>query len=102
MVREDASPDVMATWPAPNFEDPVTAGPALNVIAILFLLIAYLFVFLRIYVRAYLLRSFGVDDWLMVVCLLPALALAITAYMSTSYGWVRHLTSIMTRRVLTR
>jgi hypothetical protein len=89
MVREDPSPDVMASWPSPNFVNPITQGPALNVIAIFFLLLAYLFVGLRIYVRAYLLRSFGADDWLMVICLVPALALAITAYMSTSYGWVR-------------
>ena len=69
MVREDAPPDVVAKWPSPNFDDPTTAGPALNVIAILFMLLAYLFVGLRIYVRAWLLRSFGIDDWLMVICL---------------------------------
>jgi hypothetical protein len=69
MVREDAPPHIMATWPAPNFVNPVTAGPALNVIAVLFMVLAYVFVGLRIYVRAYLLRAFGFDDWLMVLCL---------------------------------
>ena len=72
-VREDAPPDVVAQWPQPNFVNPVTAGPALNVIAILFKVLAYLFVGLRIYVRAYLLRSFGIDDWMMVICLVCCL-----------------------------
>ncbi|KIW00182.1 uncharacterized protein PV09_08223 [Verruconis gallopava] len=91
MVREVPPADVQAKWPPRNSVNPVTAGPALNVISILFCVLAYIVVALRIYVRGWLLRSFGVDDWLILICLLPALALAVASFMCTSYGWGIHV-----------
>jgi hypothetical protein len=41
----------------------------LNVIAIFMVTLAYIVVGLRLYVRLYLLRSFGLDDWLITICL---------------------------------
>jgi hypothetical protein len=78
MVRVTPPDDVLASWPAPNFDDPVTEGVALNVIAIFFLVLAYIIVGLRIYVRAWILRSFGFDDWLMVICLVQFLVLGVS------------------------
>ena len=88
MVRTDPSQEVMNTWPSPNFDDPETAGPALNVIAIMFMLFAYLFVGLRIYVRAYLLRTFGIDDWLMVICLVCQPPSRVSNWLANGYNSV--------------
>jgi hypothetical protein len=44
-------------------------GPEVQGVAILFLVLSWVFVSLRCYVRGFLLRSFGVDDTLCVVAL---------------------------------
>jgi hypothetical protein len=73
MVRENPPDDVLASWPAPNFVNPELQGIALSVIAIFFCVLAYLVVGLWLYVRACLLRAFGIDDWLMAICLVCTL-----------------------------
>ena len=44
-------------------------GPELKTIGIAFLTFAYITVLLRTYVRAVLIKAFGLDDWLMVLAL---------------------------------
>lgn len=90
MVRSLTPASVAATWPAPNYVDPVTKGPALQVLSILLLVITISVIALRVYARAYLLRSFGTDDWLITICLLPAIMLNVTAFIANYYGWNVH------------
>jgi hypothetical protein len=59
-------PDVLASWPTPNYINPVTRGPALIVVEILALCIGAIFLGLRMYVRLRIMRSVDWDDWLMV------------------------------------
>lgn len=59
-------PDVVASWPAPNFTNPETRGPALIIVEILALSIGCILLGLRMYVRVRITRSVGWDDWLMV------------------------------------
>ena len=59
-------PDVLASWPAPNYVDPETRGPALVVVEILALCIGIVVLGLRMYVRARIMRSVDWDDWLMI------------------------------------
>jgi hypothetical protein len=56
---------VIATWPAPNYVDPVTRGSALLIVELIFLPLALICVCLRLYVRIRMLRKVWWDDWLM-------------------------------------
>lgn len=65
--------EVIASWPEPNYIDPVTRGPALIIVECIGLAIALVCLILRLYVRAFLMRNIGLDDWIMVaamVCIL--------------------------------
>jgi hypothetical protein len=53
---------VIASWPAPNYENPATRGPALLVLNSVFLAISSIFVLLRVYTRVFMVKSFGWDD----------------------------------------
>ena len=59
-------PEVLASWPTPNYTSPETRGPALVIVEILALCIGTIFLGLRMYVRVPILRSVDWDDWLMV------------------------------------
>ena len=59
-------PDVLASWPTPNYINPETRGLALIVVEILALCISTIFLGLRMYVRVGIMRSVDWDDWLMV------------------------------------
>lgn len=54
--------EVIASWPAPNYVDPITRGPALTVVNIVFIILVFLVVGLRYYARIKISRSFGQDD----------------------------------------
>ena len=59
-------PEVMASWPTPNYIDPVTRGPALIIVVVLALTIGVICLGLRLYIRTRILRNLDWDDWLMV------------------------------------
>jgi multisubunit Na+/H+ antiporter MnhC subunit len=56
---------VSSKWPTPNFVDPVTHGPALDILTSIFIVIVTAILALRLWVRISILKFFGVDDWLM-------------------------------------
>jgi len=60
-------PEVMLTWPKPNYKNPQTHGPALWVITSIFLFISTITVGGRLYSRVFVRRWFGPDDWLIVI-----------------------------------
>jgi hypothetical protein len=85
-------PEVLATWPVPNYIDPEVRGPGLIITQIVLLSIAMIFIAARLYTRIVLVRSFGMDDVLIVVALPPAIALAaISIIANLKYGWNRHV-----------
>jgi len=59
-------PEVIATWPTPNYIDPVKRGPALIVVELTILPIALICLALRLHVRINIVNRVGWDDWLMV------------------------------------
>lgn len=65
-------PEVLATWPKPNYVNPQTRGPALMIVELITLPIALLCLGLRLYVRIGIMRQTDWDDWLMVVAAVSA------------------------------
>ncbi len=68
-------PRWVSSWPEPNYDNPIRRGPGLLVAELTIMPIALLTLALRLYVRMYLLRKPGWDDWLMIagtVCSLLA------------------------------
>ena len=64
---------VIASWPAPNYINPEGRGRVTTTIAAVLSPITLFIIFARLWVRFYLQRSAGIDDWLMIaalVCLL--------------------------------
>ena len=62
-------PDVMASWPEPNYIDPETKGKELLVVAIIFCVLALLVVSLRLWTRLCLQGEAGLDDVLITLAM---------------------------------
>ncbi len=58
-------PEVLASWPTPNYVNPETRGHALTIVELTALSISSICLGLRLYVRARIMRSVDWDDWLM-------------------------------------
>ncbi len=55
--------EIIASWPAPNYVNPITRGSALTVVNIIFIILVCIVVALRYYTRLRITKSFGLDDW---------------------------------------
>jgi hypothetical protein len=62
-------PEVMATWPQPNYDDPVRRGNALIITELSIVSVAILTLVARLYVRFRIVRTSGADDWVMLVAM---------------------------------
>lgn len=60
-----APPEVIASWPKPNYVNPEHQGPHLMIVVIGCFTISSVVVALRTYVRVKIKRNVGWDDWLM-------------------------------------
>lgn len=58
--------EVLASWPTPNYVDPITRPPALYVVPIVGMALSTTVVLLRFYSRAVIMKHFGIDDILMI------------------------------------
>jgi hypothetical protein len=58
--------DVVASWPAPNYINPETRGPALVIVELFTVSISTICLGLRLHVKARIMRSVDWDDWLIV------------------------------------
>jgi hypothetical protein len=61
--------NVLATWPTPNYTDPVTRGNSVLVVTIVLLSLAFAVTCLRLYTRFKITCSPGIDDLLIVIAL---------------------------------
>jgi putative effector of murein hydrolase len=59
-------PEVIATWPRPNYKNPVNRGPTLMIVELTILPLALVCLGLRLYVRMHVIKKSWWDDWLMV------------------------------------
>ncbi|EUC45546.1 hypothetical protein COCMIDRAFT_95210 [Bipolaris oryzae ATCC 44560] len=84
-------PEVLKTWPKPNYIDPVTRGPGLMIVELTLLPIAMIVVFLRLWVRISWLKKSWYDDYLMIVAMIFSIGTTIIVIMASQlYGWDRH------------
>ena len=60
---------VIASWPKPNYIDPVTHGNALLVITIIALVLVPVVVIARLWARFVILRKPGWDDFLLCIAM---------------------------------
>lgn len=60
-------PEVVATWPKPNYVDPEHRGDELLIAETAVLAIALFCLALRLYVRVVIVSKSGLDDWYMVI-----------------------------------
>lgn len=58
-------PEIVASWPKPNYVNPEHRGPHLMIVVLCSLVISAIVVALRIYVRVKVKKNAGWDDWLM-------------------------------------
>jgi hypothetical protein len=61
--------EVLLTWPTPNYQDPVTRGPALVIVNVILIALVMLTVAARLYTRLVIKRWFGLDDVFILVAL---------------------------------
>ncbi|EOA82009.1 hypothetical protein ACJQWK_05362 [Exserohilum turcicum] len=85
-------PEVLLSWPKPNYVDPVTRGPGLMIVELTLLPIAMLVVFLRLWVRISWLKKSWYDDYLMIVAMIFSIGTTVVVIMASQlYGWDRHV-----------
>jgi hypothetical protein len=72
-----APPEVIASWPNPNYVDPQTQGPALVYLCIILSAIGICVVTARLYGRLFITKAIGFDDALIVLALGFGIALSV-------------------------
>ena len=60
---------VIASWPSPNYVDPVHHGWGLLTATVLITALSLFVVCARLWARAVLLRNAGIDDWMIVAAI---------------------------------
>jgi len=82
--------DVLLSWPTPNYDNPVTRGPALVIVNSIFISLAVITVVARIYTRIVIKRWFGIDDVFILLALLFTIGLtAVVILANQRFGWNR-------------
>ena len=83
--------EIIAGWPKPNFINPITRGSALTVVNVVFITLVCIAVALRFYTRLRITKSFGLDDWVIGLSLIPTFALTVVVLVAdNNFGWNRH------------
>lgn len=82
---------VRASWPAPNYIDPVTHGPANIIVNAILYPLVILVLLLRVYTRVRVSGSFAINDVLILVALIPATVFFIVSLLADlAFDWERH------------
>ncbi|OBT93162.1 hypothetical protein VE01_09232 [Pseudogymnoascus verrucosus] len=86
-------PDVILSWPKPNYTDPDRRGPALLIVNCFLLPLAMVVVGMRLYTRLIIVHSAGLDDvFILTPFLIAAVGLTIAVCLAASqYGWDLHI-----------
>lgn len=62
-------PEILMTWPKPNYIDPHTRGPGVLIVNIVCVSVAFIVTLLRLYTRFRITCSPGIDDILIVIAM---------------------------------
>ncbi|KAH8680427.1 hypothetical protein BGZ61DRAFT_456688 [Ilyonectria robusta] len=77
--------------------DPPTTGPQITSLAIVFTAVALLTVSLRVYVRGFMLKAFGIDDSIIIATWFASCGFAVVTIMQTKWGLgLKHLDDMPT------
>ncbi|KIW10180.1 hypothetical protein PV08_11141 [Exophiala spinifera] len=88
-------PEVIATWPKPNYVNPVSRGDSLEYICIIFSVIGVIIVAARVYSRLFITKAPGLDDLLVVLALCVVITLCVLVIISNKvYQTGRHVWDI--------
>ncbi|KAJ6110063.1 hypothetical protein N7486_002298 [Penicillium sp. IBT 16267x] len=86
---------VMATWPTPNYVDPKTRGHGVLIVNIVCISLAFVVTILRIYTRLRITSTAGIDDILIIIGLVFAIAMVtVTSLATENWGFNRHVWDI--------
>ncbi|KAI0911882.1 hypothetical protein F4824DRAFT_15678 [Ustulina deusta] len=84
--------EVIASWPKPNYINPEARAPAGIIIGSIFLAFVTLVLVIRLYSRKQLTKGCGLDDILICLAYLPAIAFTIAGIITQEYfQWSRHI-----------
>jgi hypothetical protein len=85
------SSGAITSWPQSNNVNPVTRGLANTIVSSVLYCIVCIFLFLRIFTRLRLSKSFGVDDILLLLAWIPTTAFFVVSLVVTHhFHWNRH------------
>jgi hypothetical protein len=79
-------PEVMFSWPKPNYVDPEERGWEAPVVLIIFMAITLLVYIARMWARLAISKNAGLDDILISISMLPLLGLTITTVLGKSHA----------------
>ncbi|KAI9712169.1 MAG: hypothetical protein M1812_007007 [Candelaria pacifica] len=84
--------EVIASWPAPNYVDPITRGPTAIIVGCVCLGVSMIVLPLRYYTRLRISKNFGADDILLGIGMIFVLAFTGLVFHAYLLGfWSRHL-----------
>lgn len=85
-------PEILATWPAPNYVNPVTRGNAVLIVNVSLFAVALLVIIIRLYTRLRISKSFGLDDWLITAAMVPSTTFAVLSILAEKvFDFNRHI-----------
>ncbi|KAM0334020.1 hypothetical protein ACHAQA_001040 [Verticillium albo-atrum] len=90
--------DIIASWPAPNYANPETRGPAAAIVAITLLIVVTFLVAIRVYTRKVITKGFGWDDILILFAYVSTAAFTVIGLIASEhYGWGTHVWDVRPR-----
>ncbi|KAK1815506.1 hypothetical protein LTR12_010057 [Friedmanniomyces endolithicus] len=82
---------VLISWPTPDYVHPVTHGPALLIVNVIFITLVTVAVVGRLYSRLVVKQWFGVDDSLILLAYLFTIGMTVVVVLANeAYGWNLH------------
>lgn len=88
---------MILSWPTPNYVDPETRGPALYALSIVLVILGTIIVSIRTYTRLRITRAFGLDDGLIIIAFVFAVALSVLVILGNRvYHSGRHIWDVPT------
>ncbi|TEY80334.1 hypothetical protein BOTCAL_0039g00310 [Botryotinia calthae] len=86
------SPEIIASWPVPNYENPETQGYGVLIVTSILLPIVLSIILIRLYTRLVMSKAFGLDDWLILAAMVPSTAFAVLAVLANrKFHFNRHV-----------
>ncbi|KAF5021890.1 hypothetical protein F66182_6081 [Fusarium sp. NRRL 66182] len=76
----------MPDWTYNTSGDPPTDGPQITSIGVIFTAIALVLVTLRVYVRGFMLKALGLDDWIIIATWIASCGFTIVTALQTKWG----------------